>query len=161
MLLSVHCMRKSKLFFERNVYDELHKKIFKSWETRERFVLEGNDGIGKSWFQIYVLHRLLNMKENKYCFLVHQVETAFYLYRFETCQVWELQGRCDHHVKDLLNSIETSLYFFEPGVANVSPFGTALRSISFVSPRDSRIRIYVDKIRLLYLDMPDWTLDEH
>jgi hypothetical protein len=78
----------------------------------------------------------------------------------DTCQAWKLKGQ-DHDIARLLGSIENSLYFFEPGSDfNVSPLDTASRSISFLSPRPSKIRNYAKQNSLLYLHMPVWTRDE-
>jgi hypothetical protein len=79
ILFDIFKMRRSKLLYERSFYDDLYKKIFELWKNPEPIVLQGNAGIGKSLFQIYLLRRLLMDEGTTYPFVVHQVRSAFYL----------------------------------------------------------------------------------
>jgi hypothetical protein len=157
-----HTMRGSNLLFERNFYDQLYTEVLKMWNTPELIILTGNSGIGKSLFQIYLLRRLLNEeKPYKYQFVVQQFGTDFRLYHFETCRAWSFTGEV-YDVISLLNSIDDSLYFFEPGSGgiNLAPLATASRSISFLSPRPRRIKAYEKHNQVQFLYMPVWTYDE-
>jgi hypothetical protein len=149
-------MRDSSLYFERNFYDAFYQKIITWWEEPTFIVLNGNSGVGISFYQIYLLRRLLNEKGRAYPFVVHQKGTAFFLYHFETCKVWQLRGDRDY-IECLLNSIENSLYFFEPwpSTKQVFPLSTDSRSILFESPNSIKIN---ERSRFLY--MPNGTLDE-
>jgi hypothetical protein len=137
-LLDIFQMRKSQLYFERNFYNELYRNIFKIWETHKHIGLDGKAGVGKSWFQIYMLRRLLHENDDRYHFVVHQVESFFFLYHFKTYQAWLLEGSV-LYIKRLLDSIKISLYFIEPGSTGVRPLDSTSRSISFVCAGSSQI----------------------
>jgi hypothetical protein len=123
-------------------------------ENPELIVLTGNAGIRKSWFQLFLLRRLLNEEGKSFSFVVHQFGTEYSLYHFETCQAWSLEGRTSD-IKTLLNRTKNSLYFCEPDAENVKPLSTDSRSILFQSSNSVRL-----KERPHFIDMPDWTWDE-
>jgi hypothetical protein len=158
-----HRMRASKLFYERKFFDQLYNQTLNLWETPTSIILQGNAGIGKSFFLIYLLRRLMNECPQKYPFVLLQFGSAFSLYHFETCKGWKVIGD-DDDMKRLVNSIKRSLYVFEPdtGVSDRSPMATSCRTISFLSPRKRRIKDYekINQDCLRYLYMPVWTQDE-
>jgi hypothetical protein len=100
-------LRDSKLFYTRNFYEHLYQTIMTMWEFRAidsddvqhaQLVLTGNAGTGKSYFQLYLLHRLLNERTPRYRFVVRQVEKSFYLYDLTNCRGWELTSCIIVHV---------------------------------------------------------------
>jgi RHS (Retrotransposon Hot Spot) family protein len=125
-----------------------------------RLILTGNAGIGKSFFQLYLLHRLLNVEKKKYRFVVRQIGASFFLYDLAECKGWKIRAKKDAHVVKLLDSLRHVLYLFKPQFKTVKPpLYTTARSMSTLSPRPKRIHEYL-KGRARFLYMPCWELDE-
>jgi hypothetical protein len=149
-------MRDSKFLYERKHYDSLYQQILRVWEAPKKIILTGSSGIGKSLFQIYLLRRLLNEKDKTYRFLVQQCASAFYLFDVETCQGWKLRGDHDDIV-NLLESLDNSLYLFDPGAYNNAdrlPLSTLSRTISFLPPRPSPIWMFQQHTCPIFLYIP-------
>lgn len=58
-------VRKSGYYLERDCYSALYDRLMAIWDGNpsEQVLLSGNAGIGKSWFQIYLLQRLMREHE--------------------------------------------------------------------------------------------------
>ena len=154
--------RNSKLFFERDCYPRLYRKLVQIWSdnAREKIILTGNAGIGKSWFQVYFLRRLLvETGDSLFRFVVRQVGEDYYLMDLETCLGYELQGR-ERDVLRVLDNHGKILYLYEPASeVNQPPLTTAAPSLSTLSPRPTRIKEYKKSHpRMLY--MPCWEFNE-
>jgi len=176
--------RPSKLFFVRDFMPFLYKAILNIWTSKDEYkkiVLTGNSGIGKSWFQFYLLHRLLQQQESEsksqstsqespastheglsapYQFVVRQVgKDQFFLFDLKSCHVWGIaQGNSPFpltvEVTKLLDTLRETLYFFEPELTeDLAPLGLVAPSISTLSPYPKRLRHYL-KLNPHVLYMP-------
>ena len=103
-------------------YDELYEDIQALWKTdganrANKVVLVGNAGTGKSWYQLYILMRLLKHSTDyqydadDYDFVFRQVGHQHYLIDIKDCVVY----RVNSLDVGLLKFLARSLYFFEPG----------------------------------------------
>ena len=76
-----------EFLYIRKGYDELYEDIQALWKTdgANKVVLVGNAGTGKSWYQLYILRRLLKRSTDyqndadDYDFVFHQVGHQHYL----------------------------------------------------------------------------------
>ena len=183
--------RPSKLFFVRRFMPLLYNEIINTVNHHikegkpPKLILTGNAGIGKSWFQLYLLHRLMNEPRLQqqasesfspeeessptYRFVVRQIEEDdFFLFDLQTCQAWEItrdsHGRFNkkHEVRNMLNSLHGTLYLFEPGsrAPLEPPLSVLAPSISTLSPRPQRIKEYNKYFSPAFLYMPVWSYDE-
>ena len=83
-------------------YDELYEDIQALWKTdgANKVVLVGNAGTGKSWYQLYILRRLLKRSTeyqydaDDYDFVFHQVGHQHYLIDIKDCVVPGEQFGC-------------------------------------------------------------------
>ena len=65
--------------YERRDYSDLFSCVASKWSSNwYRVVLIGNAGIGKSWFQIFALKKLLDSSQRQYDIVIRQVNDTFY-----------------------------------------------------------------------------------
>jgi hypothetical protein len=149
--------RKSNLMFERDCFAPLYDKIT---NANKNIILTGNAGIGKSWFQVYLLRRLLKERKNpRFRFVVRQFATDFYLMDLQACKGWKLIGEASV-INELLDSLKETLYLYEPGLmGDQPPLLTSAHSLSTLSPLPKRIKEY-QKSLPMFLYMPVWELNE-
>lgn len=154
--------RRSKLFIERDCFAPLYKRLVDIWteDKRKKIILSGNAGIGKSWFQIYFLHRLLTERQNSlFRFAVRQVGKDFFLIDLVSCSGFVLNGR-ELHIRTLLNNLGKTLYMYEPASEfRQPPLTTTAPSLSTLSPRPDRISEY-KKQGPYFLYLPCWGFNE-
>jgi hypothetical protein len=133
-------LQNSTHFYERNCYEPLYQTILMLWEDPVKIILAGDTGIGKSFFQLFLLRRLLNDDQIQFRFVVRQLAETFYLYDLATCHVWEIIATNKMHVKKQLNSLHNSIYLFDPrDCATSAPLTTCARSLSTLSFSFGRI----------------------
>eukprot|EP00529_Nitzschia_sp_RCC80_P011272 CAMPEP_0113466986 /NCGR_PEP_ID=MMETSP0014_2-20120614/14572_1 /TAXON_ID=2857 /ORGANISM="Nitzschia sp." /LENGTH=619 /DNA_ID=CAMNT_0000359261 /DNA_START=106 /DNA_END=1962 /DNA_ORIENTATION=- /assembly_acc=CAM_ASM_000159 len=150
----------------RHGYDELYDAIRSLWRLPRslKVILLGNAGTGKSWFQIYVLRRLLRRQEDyindpdEYDFVFRQVANTLYLIDIKEKNVFEVTQSKDSLLKT--KYISRCLYFFEPGNEKFkSPANYGLPSLSTLSPFEDRISEY-KKGHVSQLYFWPWSLTE-
>ena len=133
-------------FYVRDGYKELYDAVCKKWEGDHfRVCLIGNAGTGKSMFQLFVLKQLLQQPEHerKYDLVVRQVDSRIFVIDLEDGAVFSWEAVTDGYLTNLLNDLEKTLYFFEPGNdADRSPLGVFTPSLSTLSPYERRIKEY-------------------
>ncbi|KAL3939980.1 MAG: hypothetical protein SGARI_001167 [Bacillariaceae sp.] len=140
--------RASNLYFERGFYSNLYDEMIRLWKDeggteRQKIVLSGNAGVGTSWFQIYVLRRLLKSPDRLFRFVLRHVGTSFYLYDFDTCAAFEVTGN-RHHVRKAISAHGRILYLYEPDeMVNQPPLVVEAPSLSTLSPRKNRVKEYL------------------
>ena len=111
-----------EFLYIRKGYDELYEDIQALWKTdganrANKVVLVGNAGTGKSWYQLYILRRLLKRSTDyqndadDYDFVFRQVGHQHYLIDIKDCVVYQVNSLD----VGLLTFLARSLYFFEPG----------------------------------------------
>ena len=132
----------------RKGYDELYEDIQALWKTdgANKVVLVGNAGTGKSWYQLYILRRLLKRSTDyqndadDYDFVFRQVGHQHYLIDIKDCVVYQVNSLD----VDLLTFLARSLYFFEPGEeVELAPKTVGLPSLATLSPYRKRISEYL------------------
>ena len=153
-----------KGLYIRDGYDELYKAICTQWRipTQKSVILLGNAGTGKSWFQMYVLRRLLRRTReypddrDEYDFVFREVNDEMFLIDIKAKVVYRVV-ECDI---PLLGKLSRCLYFFEPG-SNVekSPSAVRLPSLSSLSPYKKRIKEYKKGPTVQFYFWP-WSLTE-
>ena len=139
-----------KFLYIRKGYDELYEDIQALWKTdganrANKVVLVGNAGTGKSWYQLYILMRLLKHSTDyqndadDYDFVFRQVGHQHYLIDIKDCVVY----RVNSLDVGLLKFLARSLYFFEPGEEKeLAPTMVGLPSLATLSPYEKRILEY-------------------
>ena len=148
----------------RNGYDELYEDIQALWKTdgANKVVLVGNAGTGKSWYQLYILMRLLKHSTDyqydadDYDFVFRQVGHQHYLIDIKDCVVY----RVNSLDVGLLKFLARSLYFFEPGgETELAPTMVGLPSLATLSPYENRISEYL-KFGTVLLYFWPWSFTE-
>lgn len=142
--------RASKLYFERDFYADLYTELIKIWKddgqtTRTKIILSGNAGVGKSWYQVCVLRRLLSEtpEDRLFRFVVRQVGKYFYLLDLETCSGFTLSGQ-ESDIEQLLTEHGNIRYLYEPArEVDQPPLFVEAPSLSTLSPRKNRIKEYL------------------
>ena len=148
----------------REGYDELYEDIQALWKTdgANKVVLVGNAGTGKSWYQLYILRRLLKRSTDyqydadDYDFVFHQVGHQHYLIDIKDCVVYQVNSLD----VGLLKFLARSLYFFEPGAEpELAPTIVGLPSLATLSPYGKRISEY-RKFGTMLLYFWPWSFTE-
>ena len=157
--------RTSNVLIERSFYADLYDTIVGRWEknSREKIILTGNSGTGKSWFQVSFLRRLLTDMDKEddppFHFVVRQVGTAFFLIDLKTCTGYKITGTEDI-IDTFLDVHGRILYMYEPKTnVDQPPLLTSAASLSTLPPRPTRIKEY-KKSGVLFLYMPVWEYNE-
>ena len=136
-----------KFLYIRKGYDELYEDIQALWKTdgADKVVLVGNAGTGKSWYQLYILRRLLKRSTeyqndaDDYDFVFRQVGHQHYLIDIKDCVVYRVNSLDVDH----LTFLARSLFFFEPGAEKeLAPTMVGLPSLATLSPYEKRISEY-------------------
>ena len=135
----------------RNGYGALYEDIQSLWKTptAKAVVLLGNAGTGKSWYQLYILRRLLRKTlhdtreysddADDYDFIFRQVGKEMYLIDIKDCACYEVQKFNMNYMSEL----KRCLYFFEPGAQKeLAPLSVDLPSLSTISPYKKRLAEY-------------------
>ena len=154
--------------YVRSFYDRLLKSL---WSQR-RAVLIGNPGVSKSWFQWYVIYRLVNQVQDQadvkdefnepIKVIARQVGSdyfALYLPKQDTV-LWSDRVSA---LRYILHSLDpgTSLYLFEPDSSKIEPIYTGLKvqTIATCSPDTVQYKEFCKNGAQKYY-MPCWTLAE-
>ena len=136
-----------RYMFIRKFYSDLYDILMNDWEleSTQLIHIKGNAGIGKSWFQLYVIRRLLRDKDHSshsYEFVIRQVEKIFYIIDLSTGEVRKIIFNPDEE-KATMSMLDPKkvLYFFEPGEdQNIRPLAPSLPTLWTLSPNDIRIK---------------------
>ena len=156
--------RASNLYFERDFYANLYDEIIKLWKddentTMRKIILSGNAGVGKSWYQVYLLRRLLSetSEDRLFRFVVRQVGKDFYLMDLDTCSGFTLSGQ-ERNIRLLLSEHGGILYLYEPGLeVNQPPLLAEAPCLSTLSPRKNRIKEYLkEEPHQLYMPVGEY-----
>lgn len=151
----------------RDAYDALYDDIQRLWKTDTMYgvVLLGNAGSGKSWYQLYVLRRLLRLSvkgseytqdADNYDFVFRRVGTQMFLIDLKDCIVY----RVNSFQEETMLFIKRCLYFFEPGrEKDMVPEELGLPSLVTLSPYKKRIAEYL-KGHTLKLYFWPWSFSE-
>lgn len=170
-------LRESRLYVERDCYPLLFDRIMKLWEGKisRSFVVTGNAGTGKSWFQIYFLRRLLSDYERSKSgvgppclvrFVLRQFESNFHLLDLETCRGWKVNSENGpaHYslVQPLIATLKHVLYLYEPGMDKDKPptIFSSTPCLSTMSPNPNRLKEYQKLATPGYLYMPLWEFEQ-
>ena len=152
--------RASNIYFERGFYSRLYDEMIQIWQDeqntkRTKIILSGNAGTGKSWFQVYLVRRLLSeTKKRIFRFVIRMVGDNFSLLDLDTCEGFALNGR-KHHVEMLLSGHGKILYLYEPAaMVHQPPLFVEAPSLSTLSPRKDRIHEEYRKTHPHELYMP-------
>ena len=125
----------------------------------EKVILTGKAGIGKSFFQVSFLGRLLREKAPFFRFVVRQVENNFFLIDVVACLGYKITGD-EYFVGNLLSNHGGILYLYEPAkFVNQPPLDVKAPSLSSLSPRPERIHEYIKKKPHVWY-MPGWEYNE-
>lgn len=135
-------------FYIREGYGDLYELLKKTLSTKKprRVCLIGNAGTGKSWYQVYVLRRLLLEEDTNREFelVVRQVGDEFFIIDLVNCEVYLWHGVAAGSRVSLLNNMKKTLYMFEPGLDKQSPPLDLkdVPSLATLSPFATRIEEY-------------------
>lgn len=153
-----------KFLYIRQGYDELYEDMVALWRTDgvNKVLLVGNAGTGKSWYQLYILRRLIKRNTDyqndadDYDFVFRQVGHQHYLIDIRDCVVYKVNSLD----VDLLRFLKRSLYFFEPGQEKeLAPTIVGLPSLATLSPYGRRISEY-NKFGTMLLYFWPWSFTE-
>jgi hypothetical protein len=146
-------------YYTRDGYDDLYEDVKALWEDplTKHVLLLGNAGTGKSWFQIYVLMRLLQAQEKmEYKLAFRQVGQKLYLIDFEECVGYKVL----EWDEDILQHFKHILYFFEPQTEKeIAPKAPGVPSLATLSPYAKRISEY-KKFFVSILFLWPWSYEE-
>ena len=170
-------VRNSKLYFERSFFPPLFDKFVRIWQEdrNAKIVLTGNAGIGKSWFQVYFLKRLLQLTPEarsdigfKPRFILRQYKKKFILIDLVTPEAWKMVHETPNvdmygEVEDFLAAFNNIFYMFEPGQDHsIIPLNQAATpAFSSISPNPKRLKGYKKQASpLTFLYAPDWSYED-
>ena len=155
--------KRGRYLLIRPCYDALYEAVVKAWSSwSDRILVKGNAGTGKSWFQLYVLRKLLlgYGTEHEYLFVIRQVQREHFLIDLANAEVWllDLKQNREGSALNLFNR-KRVLYFFEPlNDRMILPLDVHLTSLTTLSPFEERIHEYA-KTRFISFFFPCWTFD--
>ena len=143
--------------YVRSFYDRLLKVM---WRNR-RAVLLGNPGVSKSWFQLYMMYRLVNEEEYNTKLIIRQRGAYTVDFYFPS------QGKAFTSSVSSLGLVrylkpDTSVYLFEPVESLIEPsysLNYGIRSFSMCSPNEVRYKEFCKNGAITFY-MPCWTLKE-
>ena len=154
--------RASNLYFEREYFDYLYSVLVKIWknENVKKVVLTGNAGVGKSWFQVFILRRLLveSSSNRLYRFVIRHEGKDFYLMDLDAASGYILTGP-DREIKTLLSDHGNILYLYEPSeFTDQPPMDSEAPSLASLSPRKKRIKEYSkQELHFLYAPVAEYS----
>jgi len=137
------------------------------WRNR-RAVLIGNPGVSKSWFQWYMMYRLVSEDEYNTKLIIRQVGTRKVDFYFPRPEKGKPTAFTSLHSNlsslELVSHLdpETSVYLFEPGNSVIEPeydVNYDIRLFSTCSPNEVRYKEFC-KNGAMKVYMPCWTLKE-
>ena len=183
--------RPTKYFFEltnmihslyiREGYSELYEDIKVKWGegVTHNVILSGNAGSGKSWYQLYVIRRLLQRElqtgehgnsepgreeegseegedKDEYDFIFRQVGPQVYLIDIKACRGYRIKLLDTSRLKYLVRC----LYFFEPGdERDLVPRDYGIPSLLTLSPYEDRVKEIKKKYAVTLYFWP-WSFTE-
>jgi len=128
-------------FYIRDGYDALFDKIKECWKNpnKQRVTLIGNAGTGKSWFQVYVVRRLL-LDPDGLKYIIRQVGKVIYIIDLMQSEgyIWQFK---EIFPTVILDKVENAVYLYEPGEEKDQPPLGLQRMPSFATLSPHRIRI--------------------
>jgi hypothetical protein len=139
---------------------EFYPRIFDLLMKNNHSVLLGNPGISKSWFQLYILYRLVNENLCDYhgnCpkVIIRQVgENNMYFYFPQDDKAFSSSPMS----LDIFET-DSALYLFEPGGSLFEPPDTEIKTVATCSPDARRYKEFCKRGGVKYY-MPGWSLDE-
>jgi hypothetical protein len=133
----------------RDGYDELYEDIQRLWKepTTREVILLGNAGSGKSWYQTYVIRRLLRLQleeggykdDDDYDFIFRQVGKEMYLIDLKECFGYTINS----WDRETMTKLKRCLFFYEPGIEkDLVPNHYGMPSLLTLSPYRKRISEY-------------------
>ena len=154
--------RDSKLYFERECFAYLYSVLVKIWKDdhhSKKVVLTGNAGVGTSWFQVFVLRRLMleSPRNRPYQFVVRHVGGDFYLMDLDAATGYILTGP-HREIKTLLGDHGSILYLYDPAeLTEQPPMVSQAPSLASLSPRKKRIKEYSkQELHFLYAPVAEY-----
>jgi hypothetical protein len=141
--------------YVRDFYPQLYDQLL----SDHRAVLTGNPGISKSWFQWYMMYRLIHGTEYPCKVVVRQEGQNLAFYFPQTCQVFNTTSVSKEiRVLDMINP-DVALYLVEPLASREEPHLTDVKTVITCSP-DRRLYKEFNKRGGTLFYMPVWELDE-
>ena len=153
--------RDSKLYFEREFFAYLYSVLVKIWKDghhSKKVVLTGNAGVGKSWFQVFVLRRLMleSPTNRPYQFVVRHVGGNFHLMNLDAAAGYILTGP-HRDVKTLLGDHGSILYLYDPAeLTDQPPMVSQAPSLASLSPPTKRISYRKEHPHFLYCPVAEY-----
>ena len=152
----------SKLYV-RQAYSDLHKLIHGTYSNRQALII-GNPGIGKSFFCLYELYRLLQELIERNCgglIVYDNIPLGVFMILSPDGLIEAGDRRCVSNTELGTNSY----YLYDAGTRkNETPFIMRAKTIVFSSPAEQNYRDYVKCYEpgpnLVTLYMPIWSWEE-
>ena len=136
-----------------------YSRLFETLLSQKYSILTGNPGISKSWFQMCILCRLVQMSDPSFSAVVCQSGTDVTFF--------DLRGNKAYICKNLQCSmllhsmkVEKALYLMEPALTDLEPVVSRISTIITVSPDVKHFKEFQKCVSAVKLYMPIWTLDE-
>jgi len=147
---------------------DFYHRYFDLLRQQHKSIVIGNPGVSKSWFQWYILYRLVNEKEIPNLgpnhlnsreppkVIVRQVGDSKLFFYFPLCN--KVYRTSSNFYLDDLNP-DSALYLVEPGTSYVEPCTSMIQTITTSSPDRRRYKEFFKRGGVLRY-MPCWNLDE-
>ena len=150
-----------RFLYVRNFYNRLFEAM---WTGRGNILLLGNPGVSKSWFQWYVMYRLVNCKERVHLsnppeIIVRQLGSdslTFFFPNRDKVYTSEFSS-----ARGILKRLDSSkaVYLYDPDGVQQEPLRTCLKTIVTCSP-DRKTYHMFRKCGVSTYYMPQWEVDE-
>uniref|UniRef100_A0A1X7SY62 Uncharacterized protein n=1 Tax=Amphimedon queenslandica TaxID=400682 RepID=A0A1X7SY62_AMPQE len=150
-----------RFLYVRNFYNRLFEAM---WANRGNVLLLGNPGVSKSWFQWYIMYRLVNRKErvhlsNPPTVIARQLGNDSLTFFFpDKDKVYTSEISFDTRILKRLDS-RKAVYLYDPYSVKQEPLITHLKTVVTCSPNRKHYHEFRKRgVSTLY--MPQWELDE-
>ena len=141
------------------LHSQLLQCSFRFCNEAQKLSLDGNPGVSKSWFQLYMLYRFVNRPPTPVVLIVRQEgENKVTFFDLQQSRAFVTNNMRCLHILDYLKTEEV-VYMMEPDSSIREPYTSDIKMLISASPDKRCFKEFVKRgASMLY--MPVWKLEE-